>query len=90
MALVKADAIFAVYPAKAAYMYRVKLKPAEHHYENDGEEPYVKYTCQLCEQLAEKLKFIPCAFPAGTEKCPCCGINIDWCDETGNFELMPG
>ena len=39
MALVRADAMFKLYPAKAVYKQKVKLRPNEHHYENDGEEP---------------------------------------------------
>ena len=23
-------------------------------------------------------EFVRFSFPKGTEKCPCCGINIDW------------
>ena len=91
MALVRADAMFKIYPAKVVHKQEVKLRPNEHHYENEGEEPYIKYTCQICEQLAEKIKgfhfdkeheeerkFIRFSFPKGTKQCPCCGINIDW------------
>ena len=93
MALVRADAMFKLYPAKVVYKQKVKLRPNEHHYENDGEEPYIKYSCQICEQLAKGVKgfplysddendeggeFVRFSFPKGTEKCPCCGINIDW------------
>ena len=93
MALVRADAMFKIFPAEAVHKQKVKLRPNEHHYENDGEEPYIKYSCQICEQLAEKLKgfpfyeddendeggkFVRFSFPEGTERCPCCGINIDW------------
>ena len=45
----------------------------EHHYEEPGEEPYIKYSCQLCEQLANKVnglsfddedgKFVRFSFP---------------------------
>ena len=90
MALVRADAMYKIFPAKHVHEQKVKLRPNEHHYENDGEEPYIKYSCQLCEQLAEKVKgfplytgdeggqFVRFSFPKGTERCPCCGINIDW------------
>ena len=93
MALVKADTMFKLYPAKHVYKQRVKLKPNEHHYENEGEEPYIKYSCQLCEQLANNVKnlllytddenndrgkFVRFSFAEGTERCPCCGIYIDW------------
>lgn len=93
MALARANAMFKLYPAKVVHRQKVKLRPNEHHYENEGEESYIKYSCQICEQLAESVKGIPLyaedkdderetftrfSFPKGTEKCPCCGINIDW------------
>ena len=93
MALVRADAMFKLYPAKSIHRQRVKLRPNEHHYENEGEEPYIKYSCQLCDQLAKNVKgiliytndeedegkrFVKFSFPKGTERCPCCGIYIDW------------
>ena len=87
MALVRATAMFRPFPAEHTYKQRVKLRPNEHHYENDGEEPCIKYTCRLCEQLAENInglldykdeKFVKFSIPKGTEQCPCCGINIDW------------
>ena len=90
MALVRADAMYKIFPAEHVYKQKVKLRPNEHHYENEGEEPCIKYSCQLCEQLAEKVKgfslyigdegeqFVNFSFPKGTEKCPCCGVNIDW------------
>lgn len=49
MALIRADAMFKIYPAKAVHKQKVKLRPNEHHYENEGEKPYIKYSCQLCE-----------------------------------------
>lgn len=93
MALINAHAMFKLFPAKAVYKQRVKLRPIEHHYENDGEPPYIKYSCQICEQLAKNAegfplysddeddedgKFVRFSFPEGTPNCPCCGINIDW------------
>ena len=91
MALSRASATFKLYPAKHVYKQRVKLRPNEHHYENEGEEPHIKYSCQLCEQLAENVKGLPLytddeeigqferfSFPKGTERCPCCGVYIDW------------
>lgn len=93
MSLVRADALFKLYPANVVHKQRVKLRPNEHHYENEGEEPYIKYSCQLCEQLAEKVKglpvyaydedddggkFIRFSLQKGIEQCPCCGIYIEW------------
>ncbi len=90
MTLVRAEAKFKLYPAKHVYQQKVKLRPNEHYYEGEGEELYIKYTCQLCEQIAEKVKgfplytddeggqFIKFSFPKGTKQCPCCNINIEW------------
>lgn len=87
MALIRATAMFKPFPADHVHKQKVKLRPNEHHYENEGEEPRIKYTCRLCEQLVENLngflddedvKFSRFSFPEGTEQCPCCGINIDW------------
>lgn len=91
MALAKAEALFKVFPSKFVHNQKIKLRPNEHHYENEGEEPYIKYSCQLCEQIADSVKtyyddfeddeggkFVKFSFPKGTEQCPCCGVNIDW------------
>lgn len=90
MALIRAEAMFKIFPAKVVHKQKVKLRPNEHHYENEGEEPYIKYSCQICEQLAKNIQdfhfegssengnFIRFSFPKGTEQCPCCGVNIDW------------
>lgn len=90
MALVRVEAMFKIFPAKVVHKQKVKLRPNEHHYENEGEEPYIKYSCQICEQLSENVKgfhfdkddengeFARFSFSKGTEQCPCCGVNIDW------------
>lgn len=87
MALVRVSAMFKPFPAKYVHQQKVKLRPNEHHYEKDGEDPYIKYTCRLCEQLTnnlngflddEDIKFARFSLPEGIEQCPCCGINIDW------------
>ncbi len=56
MPLIKADAMFKVFPAKVIHKQQVKLRPNEHHYEKEGEAPYIKYSCQICEQLANRVK----------------------------------
>lgn len=90
MTLIKAEAMFKIYPANVVAKQKVKLRPNEHHYENEGEEPYIKYNCQICETIANRYKdiqnilgnedgkFNRFSFPKGTEQCPCCGVNIDW------------
>lgn len=90
MPLAKADVLFKFYPAKYVHKQRVKLIPNEHHYENEGEKPYIKYSCKICEQIVEQAKsvhsyifdenekFVNFSFPKGTERCPCCGVYIEW------------
>ena len=90
MALVKVSEVFKLFPAEYVHMQKVKLRPNEHHYEEDGEPPYIKYSCRICEQIAENVKsahsyifeenerFVRFSFPEGTERCPCCGVYIDW------------
>ena len=90
MALIRAEAMFKMFPTKAVHKQKVKLRPNEYYYENKGEETYIKYSCQICEQMSESVKdfhfdegdedgkFVRFSFPKGTEQCPCCGINIDW------------
>lgn len=87
MALIKSDVLFHVKGAKIVSKQKVSLRPVEHHYENKGEDKYIKYGCQLCEELAKaypnKLmdkdeKFIRFSFPKGTKQCPVCGVYIDW------------
>lgn len=87
MALIKSNVLFHVKGAKTVSKQRVSLRPVEHHYETEGEEEYIKYSCQLCESIAkgypnkvmnEYEKFIQFSFPKGTKQCPCCGAYIDW------------
>lgn len=86
MSLVRASALFKIEPAKTVNKQRVSLRPNEHRYEEEGEEPYIKYTCQICEQLAREVRgykfdegnFTLMSFPEGTPNCPCCGIRLNW------------
>lgn len=62
------------------------MKPNKHCYENEREEPYIKYSCQLCESLFERIqdsganneavKFGKFSFPQGIEQCLCFGIRM--------------
>ena len=87
MALVRATAMFKVYSAKNTADQKLKLRPNEYYYENPDGETCVKYTCQICEQIAkgtatfyknEDEKFAPFQLTKGMEQCPCCGMNIEW------------
>lgn len=81
------DGVFHINGAKIVSRQRVSLPPVEHHYEAEGEEKYIKYGCQLCEEIAQNYpnklmnkdeRFNRFSFPKGTERCPCCGVYIDW------------
>ena len=85
--IIKGNIMFKVSGAKSVGSQIVKSKPIEHHYEKEGEPEYIKYSCQLCENLAKGYpnevmapedRFVNFSFPEGTPNCPCCGINIDW------------
>lgn len=53
------------------------IKPIEHHYEENGERPYIKYGCPVCEALGNKHQVT-----YNTEKCDLCGVNLLWeCNE---------
>lgn len=85
--LLKFDGLFHVKGAKIVYKQKVSLRPVEHHYETEGEEEYIKYSCQLCESIAKSYhnklmdkdkQFVRFSFPKGTKRCPCCGVYINW------------
>ncbi len=50
------------------------IKPTENHYEEEGQEPYIKYTCPRCEKLKNK-KYSLCSLD---KYCPICGQHLDW------------
>lgn len=59
--------------AGAAYMRTTSVKPTEHHYEEPGEKPYIKYSCPVCESLGnlhQVNRFV--------QNCPVCGVQLYW------------
>lgn len=50
------------------------MKPIENHYEEKGQEPYIKPTCPRCEQLKNK-RYALCSL---YNYCPICGQALDW------------
>ena len=93
MALIRTNAMFKIFGASVVCKQQVKVKPNEHHYEDEGITSYIKYSCPICENLSEEYnkiyshsnglfsedeRFVRFSFPKGTKNCPCCGINIDW------------
>lgn len=59
--------------AKHAYHRTTYVKPVEHHYENAGDEPYIKYGCPVCELLGHHHQITK-----GTKNCPLCNVNLLW------------
>lgn len=55
------------------YKRKTYLLPVEHHYEDAGEEPYIKYGCPVCEALGNKHQVA-----RGEPNCPLCNVNLIW------------
>lgn len=60
---------------KSKYVHKriTKVKPIEHHYEDPGETPYIKYGCPVCESLGNRFSFYK-----GVPNCPLCNVNLLW------------
>lgn len=54
-----------------------RVKPSEHHYEELGEQPYLKYSCPVCEALGNLHQVLPIE-----HNCQLCGVYLYW----GEFE----
>lgn len=52
---------------------RVCVYTTQHRYENEGEQPYVKHGCPVCEQIGAKH-----SLEYGIPQCPLCGVNLMW------------
>ena len=51
---------------------QIPKKPIERHYEDPGEEPYIKHTCPAgCRVTLHGGRY-------GVKYCPRCGQAIDW------------
>lgn len=59
--------------AECAYQRIIYINPVEHHYEDPGEKPYIKYGCPVCEAVGNLHQVTP-----GEENCPLCGVNLSW------------
>ncbi|MNS99304.1 hypothetical protein D3C72_1337030 [compost metagenome] len=62
-----------VMDSRYAYQRITYVKPIEHHYENEGESPYIKYGCPVCELLNNKHQVT-----FGSDNCPLCNVNLLW------------
>lgn len=69
--------------AQYAYQRMTQICPVEHHYEDEGETPYIKYGCPICESLGNVHQLTP------TESnCPICGVKLCW--ETKTADAVSG
>lgn len=59
--------------AEYAYQRITYINPSKHHYEEPGEEPYIKYSCPVCEAVGNLHQVTP-----GEVNCPLCGVNLSW------------
>ena len=85
------DINVSIVTAPVVYKQKVFVKPIEHHYENEGEKPYIKYSCPNCEKIAAIVEnidddeaeecnctFIKSQVLKGESNCWCCGVNFIW------------
>lgn len=49
------------------------VKPIANHYEDEGEAPYIKYNCPVCELIGHKHQVTE-----GFGRCWSCGVNLIW------------
>ena len=66
--------------AKHAYQRITYVKPIEYHYENEGDEPYIKYGCPVCNLLGNKHQIAK-----GKKNCPLCNVNLLWEENCGRL-----
>lgn len=59
--------------ADFAYQRITYVRPLEHHYEEPGEVPYIKYSCPVCDALGNPHQVI-----SNQVKCSLCNVNLDW------------
>jgi hypothetical protein len=63
--------------AEHAYQRITYVKPTAHHYEKQGEKPYIKYGCPVCESLGNRHQVTH-----GTSNCLLCNVNLTWEQES--------
>lgn len=59
--------------SKFVHKRKVSVNPVEAHYEDQGEEPYIKYRCPVCKAVGNYG-----SIPHGTKNCPLCGVSLNW------------
>jgi hypothetical protein len=85
MAIMDKTITFDIEPAQKVFKQKVRVRPIAHHYEKKGEPKYIKWSCPICEKIAEGFPNFPDdvtfknhSVSEGTEQCPICGINFNW------------
>lgn len=59
--------------AEFAYQRITYIRPTEHHYEEMGENPYIKYSCPVCEAVGNLHQVT-----LRDRNCPLCGVYLNW------------
>lgn len=62
-----------VVPNDLIYKAKVCFYPIERHYESEGEAPYIKYLCPICNIANIKMQVQPF-----NKNCPICGVSLKW------------
>lgn len=52
---------------------KVSVNPIARHYEEPGEEPYIKYSCPVCAAVGNYGQVTE-----GTPNCMLCGVSLNW------------
>lgn len=60
--------------APTAHKRKVTVTPLEKHYEEPGEQPYIKYNCPVCTAVGNA----DISIAKGVTNCPLCGVNLNW------------
>lgn len=61
--------------SKYIYERKTSVRPISRHYEEEGEKPYIKYGCPVCESLGNHHQV-----EKGADKCYSCNVNLTWID----------
>lgn len=59
--------------AQHAYQRITYVKPVPHYYGQDGDKPYIKFTCPVCDTLGNFHQVTE-----GDKNCPQCSVNLTW------------
>lgn len=60
--------------AKHVYQRKVAVTPIVHSYHEEGEVPYQKFNCPVCEAVGNT----HIGLTYGVGQCPLCGVHLNW------------